>query len=151
LSSSPKTPEDYLEEVANKYWQNEEYLKSQWNKYKQSKKVDDLYLLYHQLAIGLWSGAEVEASKKAMIEILEEKFSWEAFPSADEAKIGMERGQIKPDDASALDGTKPLVGETVKVLAKGFMDRRGNIMGEAVVLRRQKNGEYGTRAMPHAR
>ena len=145
LSSSPKNPEEYLEEVANKYWGVEKELPpfsglfsgelhESWNKYKQKNNPGDLHMLYYSVATKEENvGPIVEATKKAMVEILENKFRWFSFPKTDTAQLGPGRQQLANEKVIFIDGRKKSIG-MVRVLAKGFEDRRGNLLAEASVL-----------------
>lgn len=135
LSSSPQNPEEYLEEVVNKYWMNDEELQSKYSTYKKTNDPGALHLLYFTIAIGQsFSGKVVESVKNAMIEILEKKFGWRAFPETDTVELGPGSEQLDPDQAIFVDGRLNPSG-TVRVLARGFMDRRFNPMVKAGVVR----------------
>jgi hypothetical protein len=151
LSSSPKNPEEYLEEIANKYWGVEKELPpffglfpgelhESWNKYKQKNDPFHLHALYYSVAMKEEKnvGPIVEAAKKAMVEILENKFRWESFPKTDTAELGPGRHQLSDEKVVFADGRKKSIG-TVRVLAKGFEDRRGRLLVEAGVLFMGKN------------
>lgn len=146
LSSSPQNPEEYLEEVANKYWTSgKEHppffgmysgeLHEMWNEYKQKNDAGSLHALYYTIAIKEENhGQVVEAVKNAMIEILEKKFRWLSFPKTDTVELGPGRGQLAEDKVIFVDGRRTRRG-MARVLARGFEDRRGNVMAEAAALK----------------
>jgi hypothetical protein len=152
LSSSPKNPEEYLEEVANKYWGAEKELPpffssfsapgrlhEKWNKYKQKNDALELYDLYSDICFEEKSvGPIVEAVKNAMIEIIEKKLRWWSFPDNNPVELGPGRDQLDPDKAIFVDGKKVHSG-MVKVHAKGMMDRKGKLIFEPRVERMGRN------------
>ena len=145
LSSSPQNPEEYLEEVANKYWgvgkEQPPFFASwpgefheRWSEYKQKNDAFSLHELYYVVALKESSGQVVEAVKNAMVEILEKKFRWVSFPKTDTVELGRGRNQLDWDKAIFVDGRKT-TGGTVKVLARGFEDRKGKMIFEPGVVR----------------
>jgi hypothetical protein len=89
-----------------------------------------LHSIYYKLAI---NEDEVDASdwksdaKLRLITILEQVCGWKAFPATDEAELGPGRGQLEERKIIFADGRRASSG-TVRVLAKGFEDRRGNML-----------------------
>jgi hypothetical protein len=137
LTSSPQNPEEYIEEVANKYWRSDDrnkYLFDKWNNFKQQtdnqKKIDYLHAIYYSLAIQQRSGDE--ESKRALIKLLE-KFGLEAFPAKDEVELGHE---LRVDYVRFLDPSRYTPAGVVRVIAKGFWGRRGDMYNEAIVDRK---------------
>jgi hypothetical protein len=100
--------------------------------------ADVLYSIYYKLAI---KEDEVDASdwksaaKLRLITILDQICGWKTFPATDEAELGPGRGQLEERKVIFADGRRASSG-TVRVLAKGFEDRRGHMEREAHVERK---------------
>jgi hypothetical protein len=140
-AGTPFTHYDEIDDISRRFWtQNSSWceLAAKWNRVPalsdKNKLADVLHQIYYALAIK----GNIEASdwhhttKAKLVSILEEVCGWEPFPRGDEAELGHELAVERVrffDNRTAVSGM-------VRVLAKGFYDRRGQVLEEAVVLRK---------------
>jgi hypothetical protein len=134
-----------IDTISRRYWAEHSswgVLAEMWSSVPalsdKNKLAGVLHQIYQQIAFvdeTVETSAWHVAAKQGLVFILEEVCGWEPFPQTDEAELGHGSAQLAIEKVRFLNN-RPVSRGTVRVLKKGFCDRRGQMLEEAVVERK---------------